>query len=291
MTAEKTVLELLAQTGASSTGQLAQITGLERRAMLTCLEKLEAGELVSRAAKVRLATSGRPQMVWSLRGKGARRAGIYFPPSVQRDALIKGLLKTHFVLTHPEVQYPLFFTEQVIAFERQGEPWPWQGKEGPLRVGALIGTLGEQIQVALALAKAREAQQYVPPSLPLAKNPRYRLTLLVTQNMAEFIESLLHPTTDWNDPFFQQQKTYREWKGVLHGLTPTEADRYRHHIERVLKWIEMDEAENSGERYDLVLRAFSELEAQPDVMTMELGPIQWLIPKERLTPGTPRSGE
>jgi len=44
MTAEKTVLELLAQTGASSTGQLAQITGLERRAMLTCLEKLEAGD-------------------------------------------------------------------------------------------------------------------------------------------------------------------------------------------------------------------------------------------------------
>ena len=53
----------------------------------------------------------------------------------------------------------------------------------------------------------------------------------------------------------------------------------------------MDEAENSGERYDLVLRAFSELEAQPDVMTVELGPMQWLIPKERLTPGTPRSGE
>jgi hypothetical protein len=77
----------------------------------------------------------------------------------------------------------------------------------------------------------------------------------------------------------------------LHGLTPTEADRYRHHIERVLKWIEMDEAENSGERYDLVLRAFSELEAQPDVMTVELGPMQWLIPKERPTPGTPRSGE
>jgi len=110
MTAEKTVLELLAQTGASSTGQLAQITGLESRAMLTCLEKLEAGELVSRAAKVRLATSGRPQMVWSLRGKGARRAGIYFPPSVQRDLfppqraarrLDQGAIKNPFCLDPP----------------------------------------------------------------------------------------------------------------------------------------------------------------------------------------------
>jgi hypothetical protein len=101
----------------------------------------------------------------------ARDGPGFISPQRAADALIKGLLKTHFVLTHPEVQYPLFFTEQVIAFERQGEPWPWQGKEGPLRVGALIGTLGEQIQVALALAKAREAQQYVPPSLPLAKNP------------------------------------------------------------------------------------------------------------------------
>ncbi len=279
MNVEKTVLELLARTGASSTGQLVCATGMKRRSLLTYLEKLEAGELVIRAAKVCLAKTGRPQTIWSLRGKGARRAGIYFPPSVQRDALIKGLLKTHFVLTHPEVQYPLFFTEQVIVFERAGEPWPWQGKEGPLRVGALISESGKRVQVALALTKAREAQQFLPPSLPLAKNPRYRLILLVTQEMAEFIESLLHPTTDWNDPFFQQQKTYREWKGVLHGLTPTEADRYRHHIERVLKWIEMDEAENSGERYDLVLRAFSELEAMPDIVTLWLGPMQWLVPK------------
>jgi len=279
MNAEKTVLELLAQTGASSTAQLAQTTRLERRAMLTLLEKLAAGELVIRAAKVRLAKSGRPQMVWSLSGKGARRAGIYFPPSLTRDALLKGLLKTHFILTHPEFYYPLFFNDQVIVFERKGEKWPWQGREGPLRVGALISEIGEQIQVALALTQAREAQQYLPPCLPLAKNPGYRLTLLVTPAMAEFIESLLNPVMDWNDPFFQQQKTYREWKGILHGLTPAEADRYRHHIERVLKWIELDDAENSGERYDLILRAFSEQEAKPDVMTLELGPMQLLVAK------------
>ena len=279
MNAEKTVLDLLAQTGASSTAQLVQTTGMERRAMLTFLEKLAAGELIIRAAKIRLAKSGRPQIVWTLTGKGARRAGIYFPPSVTRDALLKGLLKTHFFLTYPDAEYPLFFNDQVIMFERKGEKWPWQGKEGPLRVGALIGKIGERVQVALALTQAREAQQALPPSLPLAKNPDYRLTLLVTAAMADYIESLLNPVTDWNDPFFQQQKTYREWKGILHGLTPTEADRYRHHIERVLKWIELDDAENSGERYDLILRAFAEQEAKPDVMTLELGPMQLLVAK------------
>ena len=279
MNAEKTVLELLAQTGASSTAQLAQTTRLERRAMLTLLEKLAAGELVIRAAKVRLAKSGRPQMVWTLTGKGARRAGIYFPPSLTRDALLKGLLKTHFILTHPDCYYPLFFTDQVIVFERNGEKWPWQGKEGPLRVGALISEMENRVQVALALTQAREAQHYLPPCLPLAQTPGYRLTLLVTPAIAKFIESLLNPVTDWNDPFFQQQKTYREWKGILHGLTPAEADRYRHHIERVLKWIELDDAENSGERYDLILRAFAEQEAKPDIMLLGVGPMQMLTPK------------
>ena len=50
--------------------------------------------------------------------------------------------------------------------------------------------------------------------------------------------------------------------------------RYRSHIERVLKWIEKDGAQDSAERYDLVIRAFPAPGFQPEVMKVWMGHLQ-----------------
>jgi hypothetical protein len=132
------VLTLLALTGAATSTQLGERIGLVAKALHGVLGKLEAGRLIAPVARVRLAISGRPQTVWSLLPLGARRAGLYFTQGLGREALVKGLLKTHFVLANPEGYYPLFFADQVAFFEERGEKWPWQGKEGPVRVSAQI---------------------------------------------------------------------------------------------------------------------------------------------------------
>ncbi len=287
MSPAQAVLALLARTGAASSAQLRRWSGLETHALHGVLGKLEAGQLIAPAARVRLSASGRPQLVWSLMALGARRAGLYFSPSMGRETLMKGLLKAQFVLTHREGYYPLFFADQVALFEERGEKWPWQGREGPNRVSVLIRQVEEAVHVALALATPRETQQALaPPCLAWAKRPGYRLTLLVTEERAEFIQAILNPLTDWQDPYYQQQKTYREWRACLRGLAPEE-ERYRHHIERVLKWIEMDGTQASAERHDLVIRAFPEQGYQPEVMTLWMGPIRLLGSTRRHAgPGT-----
>ena len=72
----------------------------------------------------------------------------------------------------------------------------------------------------------------------------------------------------------------------MRGLAPEE-ERYRHHIDRVLQWIEMDGVQESTERYDLVMRAFPETGWQPDIMTLCLGPMQ-LLGKTTKTPAKSR---
>ncbi len=267
------IMELLACTGAASSSQIRQWSG---NRITEVVSKLEAGQLMVQVARARLAASGRPQAIWSLTALGSRRAGLYFSPSFGRDAIIKGLLKTEFMLTRPEGVYPLFFANQVSEFEKGGEPWPWQGKEEPLRVSALLCVLKNTRHVGLAITTPREARQWLEPSkLNWAKRPGYRLTLLLTEEGANFIQDILNPMTDFNDPFYQKQKTYQEWRAILRGLAP-EKERYRHHIERVLRWIELDGEQESAERYDLVMRAFPEPGYQPEIMKRVIGPVQLL---------------
>lgn len=276
------VLALLARTGAATSTQIGEWIGLAGKALHGMLGKLEAGRLIAPVARVRLALSGRPQTVWSLLPLGARRSGLYFTPLLGREALIKGLLKTHFILANREGYYPLFFADQVAFFEERGVHWPWQGKEGPVRVSAQIRIVKdpeheqESVHVGLALATPREARPLLEPArIAWAKRPGYRLTLLVAEEQAEPIRAIFNPLTDWHDPYLQQQKTYREWRAILRGLAP-EQERYRHHIERVLKWIEMDGTQESAERHDLVMRAFPEPGLQPEMLTLFLGPMQLL---------------
>lgn len=276
------VLTLLALTGAATSTQLGERIGLVAKALHGVLGKLEAGRLIAPVARVRLAISGRPQTVWSLLPLGARRAGLYFTQGLGREALVKGLLKTHFVLANPEGYYPLFFADQVAFFEERGEKWPWQGKEGPVRVSAQIRIVEDppeekgRVHVGLAVATLREARPLLEPQrMVWAKRPGYRLTLLATEEQLAGIRAIFNPLTDWHDPYLQQQKTYREWRAILRGLAPEE-ERYRHHIERVLKWVEMDGTQESAERHDLVMRAFPEPSQQPEMLTLFLGPIQLL---------------
>lgn len=188
----------------------------------------------------------------------------------------QGAPQTEFMLTRPEGVYPLLFANQVSEFEKGGEPWPWQGKEEPLRRSALLCVIKETRHVGLAITTPREARQWLEPSkLNWAKRPGYQLTLLITDEGAQFIQDILNPMTDFNDPFYQKQKTYQEWRAILRGLAP-EKERYRHHIERVLRWIELDGEQESAERYDSVMRALPEPGYQPEIMQRVIGPVQLL---------------
>ena len=276
MTPPQEVLQLLARTGAASSRQLGRLTALSVNQIHELLGKLESGGLIAPAGRVRLSASGRPQTVWCLTTLGARRGGLYFSPTRGRDGLIKGLLKTQFALTHRDGYYPLFFADQVTLFEEHGAAWPWPGKEGPLRVGILMRIADDTVHIALALSNAREIEQLLEnPTyrFRFAEQPGYQLTVLVTEELADFVQACFNPIQDWNDPYFYQQKTYREWRACLRGLAPTE-QRYRPHIERVLKWIEKDGAQNSAERHDLVLRAFPKQGFQPEVMKVWIGQMQ-----------------
>jgi hypothetical protein len=200
-----------------------------------------------------------------------------------RESLLKGILKSHFVLSHRDGYYPLFFPDQVTLFEERGEKWPWKNKGEPMRVGAQIRIVKESVHVALALVTAKEARQLLePPRLAWAKKPGYRLTLLIAEEQAEVIQLLLNPLANWNDSYCQQKKTYREWRAALRGLTP-EQEHYRSHIERVLKWAELDNAQESGERYDLVMRAFSEPDFQPELLTLSI--VSFKLHRSSPTPG------
>lgn len=265
------ILTLLAITGAASSGQLGHWIGLAGNVLHGLLSKLAAGNLITCQGRVRLTPKGRPQLVWSLAPLGARRAGLYFPPSLGRDGLFKGLLKTHFVIAHPDGYYPLYFQDQLALFEKQGAKWPWRNKEEPTRVSALIRLKEDEVHVALALGSPREARQLLEPSLLLwLKRPGYRLSLLIAEEQLEVIQKLLDPQiANWQDPYSQQKKTYREWKALLKCL-PAEQEHYRPHIERVLKWAEMENAQESAGRYDLILRAFSQVGYKPDLHTLSI---------------------
>lgn len=264
------ILTLLARTGAASSTQIGKWSGLAGNDLQDVLSKLAAGQLIAPVGQVKLSPSGRPQKVWSLLALGARRAGLYFSPNYGRESLIKGLLKTHFVLSHQDGYYPLFFADQVALFEERGEKWPWKSKDGPMRVGAQIRIVKDAVHVALALATPKEARQLLePPQLSWAKRTGYRLTLLIAKDHAEVIPLLLNPMANWNDSYCQQKKTYREWRAALRALLP-EQEHYRHHIERVLKWAEKDNAQESTERYDLVVRAFPEPGFQPELLTLSI---------------------
>lgn len=276
MTPPQEVLQLLARTGAASSMQLGRLTALSASRIHELLGKLESGGLIAPAGRVRLSVHGRPQIVWCLTALGARRGGLYFSPTRGRDGLIKGLLKTQFALTHRDGYYPLFFADQVTLFEEHGARWPWPGKEGPLRVGVLMRIADDTVHLALALSNPREIEQLLENAarrFRFAEQPGYRFSVLVTEELADFVEACFNPIQDWNDPYYHQKKTYREWRACLRGLAPAE-QRYRPHIERVLKWIEKDGAQDSAERYDLVIRAFPAQGFQPEVMKVWMGHLQ-----------------
>jgi hypothetical protein len=220
-------------------------------------------------ARVGLSATGRPQTVWCLTALGARRAGLYFAPPVSSDALLKGLLKAEFVLTYPEGYYPLFFADQVGLFERYGARFPWP-PGGPSRTCLLLSEGENTIHVALILTVAREAGRLLKEAerrLSFLNHPPYRLTLVIPAGFGSIIEILTSPLVTTTDPYCRRQRTYREWKARLHGLSPAE-ERYRRYIEALLARIEEEGKQDSAERYDLVVRAYPATRFTPDVMTV-----------------------
>ena len=104
MNPPQAVLTLLAHTGAASSTQLGRWSGLATKPLHGVLGKLEAGQLITPAARVRLAVSGRPQTVWSLLALGARpgrsccsSGPVYFEvfPNRKKNPAIARVMRAH----------------------------------------------------------------------------------------------------------------------------------------------------------------------------------------------------